>query len=76
MVEFDPRVLRESRQMEIDFVNQLDVHLRRQTQRASGVLFIPTKLGEMPNNLSTARDRVRKKSNGQVPSTLYGWHCE
>ena len=32
VVEFDPRVLRETRQMEIDFVNQLDVHRKRPRQ--------------------------------------------
>ena len=34
VVEFDPRVLREPRQMEIDFVNQLDVHRTRLRQWA------------------------------------------
>ena len=43
VVEFDPRVLREPRQMEIDFVNQLDVHRQRPRQWASSIPVIPTK---------------------------------
>ena len=35
VVEFDPRVLRESKQMAIDFVNQLDVICKRPSQWAS-----------------------------------------
>ena len=42
VVEFDPRVLRETRQMGIDFVNQLDVH-RKRPKWASSIPFIPTK---------------------------------
>ena len=37
VVEFDTRLLRESRQMEIDFVNQLDVYYRHPRQWASFV---------------------------------------
>ena len=37
VVVFDTRLLRESKQMEIDFVNQLDVHCRRPRQWESFV---------------------------------------
>ena len=43
VVEFDTRVLRESRQMAIDFVNQLDVNCKRPRQWASSFPVIPTK---------------------------------
>ena len=43
VVEFDTRVLRESRQMEIDLVNQLDVNCKRPRQWASSFPVIPTK---------------------------------
>ena len=43
MAEFDPKLLRESRQTEIDFVDQLEVHRKRPTQCASSILVIPTK---------------------------------
>ena len=41
--EFDTRVLRESRQMEIDVVNQLDVNCKRPRQWASSFPVIPRK---------------------------------
>ena len=40
---FDTRLLRESRQMEIDFVNQLNVHYRRPRQWALSSPVIPTR---------------------------------
>ena len=43
VVEFDTRVVRESRQMAIDFVNQLDVNCKRPRQWASSFPVIPTK---------------------------------
>ena len=43
VMEFDPRVLREPRWMEIDFVNHLDVHRERPRQWASSIPVIPTK---------------------------------
>ena len=43
VVEFDTRVLRESRQMEIDVVNQLDVNCKRPRQWASSFPVIPRK---------------------------------
>ena len=43
VVEFDTRVLRESRQMEIDFANQLDLNCKRSRQWASTFPVIPTK---------------------------------
>ena len=43
VVEFDTRVLRESRQMAIDFVNQLDVNCKRPRQLASSFPIIPMK---------------------------------
>ena len=43
VVELDPRVLREPRQLDIDFVNQLDVHRKRPRQWASSIPVIPTK---------------------------------
>ena len=41
--EFDPRLLRESRQTEINFMDQLDVCRARPKQWASNVPVIPTK---------------------------------
>ena len=69
VVEFDTRVLLESRQMDIDFVNQLHVKCKRPRQWASSFPVIPTKFadvngGGVPSNLSTARDSVRKTLNG------------
>ena len=43
VVEFDTRVLRESRQMEIDFVNQLDMNCKRSRPWALTFPVIPTK---------------------------------
>ena len=43
VVVFDTRLLRESRQMEIDFVNQLDVYYRRPRQWALSSPVIPTR---------------------------------
>ena len=42
-VVFDTRLLRESRQMEIDFVDQLDVYHRRPRQWALSSPVIPTR---------------------------------
>ena len=51
VVEFDPRVLRETRQMEIDFVNQLDVHRKRPRQ-------VGIKYSRHPNEMG-GRERRR-----------------
>ena len=45
VVEFDPRVMREPRQMEIDFVNRLDVHRKRPSQWASSIPRHPNEMG-------------------------------
>ena len=42
VVVFDTRLLRVPRQMEIDFVNQLDVFRKRPRQWASSTPFLPT----------------------------------
>ena len=42
VVEFEPRVQRESRQMAINFVNQLDVKCKRPRQWASSFPVVPT----------------------------------
>ena len=44
VVVFDTRLLRESRQMEIDFVNQLDVYWKRPRQWALSRPVIPTRM--------------------------------
>ena len=63
VVVFDTRSLRESRQMEIDFVNQLDVYYRRPRQWESFV--------GMTGMLEANRleYRSRKNSNGRVPTS-------
>ena len=43
VVVVDTRLLRESRQMEIDFVNKWDVYCRRPRQWALGSPVIPTR---------------------------------
>ena len=43
VAEFDPRLLREPRQTEIDFMDQLDVYRDRPRQWASSIPVIPTK---------------------------------
>ena len=43
MVKFDPRLLREPGQTEIDLINQLDVYRKRPRQWASSIPLTPTK---------------------------------
>ena len=47
VMELDPRLLRDSRQTEIDFVNQMDVYRKRPRQWASNIPVIPTKWAHM-----------------------------
>ena len=65
VAEFDPRLLRELRQTEIDLMDQLEVYRKRARQWASSIPIIPTKWWskEVPSNLSATRDCVRKNSN-------------
>ena len=75
VVESDPRVLQESRQMEVDFVNQLDVHRKRQRQWASGILLIPTKNGGGAEQLeyrSKLCEKELKRSSSDVECAMLG----
>ena len=79
VVEFDTRVLRESRQMEIDLVNQLYVHCKRPRQWASSFPVVPTKWvdvnGEGAEQLeycSRLCDKELKRSGYDVECAMLG----
>ena len=79
VVEFDTRVLRESRQMEIDFVNQLDVNCKRPRQWASSFPFIPTKRVDVNGGgakqleyRSRLREKELKRSSSYVEWAMLG----
>ena len=66
MVVFDTRLLRESRQMEIDFVNQLDVYYRRPRQWALSSPVIPKR------KVDERYSRLRERERGSVVKSLTG----
>ena len=70
-VEFDPRLLREPRQREIDFMSQLDVYRKRPRQWASSVPGIPTERVdeggvEQPEYYSRSCEKELKRSSSNV----------
>ena len=66
VVEFDPRVLRESRHMAIDFVNQLDVNCKRPRQWASSFPVIPTKCVDVNGGGATQLDYCSRKCEKEL----------
>ena len=71
MVDFDPRLRRESRQTDIDFVNQFDVYRKRPRQWASSIPVIPTNgwalPKDVPSNLTVVGDSARETSCTHTP---------
>ena len=68
MVKFDPRLLRELRRTEIDFVNQLDVYRRRPRQWALSCPVIPTKWVDERN--SRLCEKEFEQSSSDVESAM------
>ena len=69
-VEFGTRLLRESRQMEIDFVNQLDVNWKRPRQWASGFPVIPVDVNGGGATQLEYRSRLCEKELKRLSSSV------
>ena len=72
VVVFDTRLLRESRQMEIDFVNQLDVHYRRLRQWESFVGMTGKLEANQLEHRSRLCEKELKRSGSDVECAMLG----